>query len=405
MKRCKSQHACKLELAIAKFMKLCYFDAFSGISGDMAVGALVDAGADWPAVQDALESLNLEASFRLEKTKRNGIAASKFSVNGFEQKKPRHLPHIEKIILSGNLSQVSQKNALAVFHRLGEAEAETHGIPLEKVHFHEVGAVDSICDIVGACVALDLLRATDIRSSPINVGSGTVNTEHGVLPVPAPATARLLRDRPIYSSGPVAELTTPTGAALVSTLATDFGGVPPVRVLSQGFGAGDKDFPNQANVLRVLIGERPDASEATAVTVLEANIDDSTPQILGYAMERLFEAGALDVTLTPIFMKKNRPATLLSVIAEPKLADQLASIIFAETTTLGLRIMQAQRRVLVRETTEVETSYGKIRVKHTELGSFAPEYEDCRKAAIAQGVPLRTVMAEANEAFRSRLNP
>lgn len=386
-------------------MKLCYFDAFSGISGDMAVGALVDAGADWPAVRNALESLNLGASFRLEKTKRNGIAASKFSVDGFEQKKHRHLPHIEKIILSGNLSEASQKNALAVFLRLGEAEAETHGIAVEKVHFHEVGAVDSICDIVGACVGLDLLGATDIRSSAINVGSGTVNTEHGVLPVPAPATARLLRDKPIYSSGPAAELTTPTGAALLSTLATDFGGVPPVRVLSQGFGAGDKDFPNQANVLRVIIGEHPDASEATTVTVIEANIDDSTPQVLGYAMERLFAAGALDVTLTPIFMKKNRPATLISVMAEPRLADQLAAVMFAETTTLGVRIAQAERRVLARQTTEVETLYGTIRIKHTEMGSFAPEYEDCRKAAITRGVPLRTVIAEANNAFRSRLNP
>ncbi len=402
-------HVCKLEFAVTDprrlktFMKLCYFDAFSGISGDMAVGALADAGADWRALEEALASLHLQASFRLEKTKRNGIAASKFFVDGGEQKKHRHLPQIEEIIRSAKLSEASRKNALAVFRRLGEAEANTHDVPIEKVHFHEVGAVDSICDIVGACVALDLLGVTEIRSSPINVGSGTVNTEHGILPVPAPATAQLLKGKPIYSCGPAAELTTPTGAALVSTLAAGFGGLPAVRITAQGFGAGDKDFPKQANVLRVLVGERADISEGTAVNVLEANIDDSTPQVLGYAMERLFDAGALDVTFTPIFMKKNRPATLISAIAAPELTDQLASILFAETTTLGVRIRQAERRVLQRQTIEVETRYGKVRIKHTESGSFAPEYEDCRKAAAARGVPLRTIIAEANDAFRKRL--
>ncbi len=194
-------------------------------------------------------------------------------------------------------------------------------MPLEKVHFHEVGAVDSICDIAGACVALDLLGVTEVYSSRINVGSGTVQTQHGILPVPTPATAELLKNRPIYSAGPEAELTTPTGAAILATLASEFGNLPATRVLAQGFGAGDKDFPMQANVLRALIGERTRASESVSVTVLEANIDDSTPQVLGYAMERLLEAGALDVTLTPIFMKKNRPGTLLSVVAAPELAE------------------------------------------------------------------------------------
>lgn len=385
-------------------MKICYFDAFSGISGDMTVGALLDAGADWNRVDAALRSLSLGASFRVEKTMRNGIAASKFSVDAGEQKGHRHLAHIEKIITSGELSELAQKNSLAVFHRLGEAEAKLHKTALERVHFHEVGAVDSICDIVGACVALDALEIDEIRSSPINVGSGTVNTEHGTLPVPAPATAELLRNRPIYSAGPEAELTTPTGAALVTTLASDFGSLPAVRVLSQGFGAGDKDFPTQANVLRILIGERTHASEFTSVNVLQANIDDSTPQILGYTMERLLEAGALDVTFMPIFMKKNRPATMISVLAAPELTERLASILFAETTTLGLRIVQAERRVLARKTAEVETSYGKIRIKYTDNGAFAPEYEDCRKAAAAKGAPLRTVIAEANQAFRKNLN-
>lgn len=381
-------------------MKVCYFDAFSGISGDMTVGALVDAGANWEALQAALQSLDLGASFRLEKTKRKGIAASKFSVDFADQKKHRHLPQIEKIIVAGQLTETARQNALAVFHRLGGAEAKSHNVPLEKVHFHEVGAVDSICDIVGACVALDLLGATEIHSSRINVGSGTVDTEHGVLPVPTPATAELLVNCPIYSSGPETELTTPTGAALVATLASGFGALPTLRVLSQGFGAGAKDFAGQANVLRVLIGERVYAAETTSVSVIEANIDDSTPQVLGYAMERLLEAGALDVTLAPVFMKKNRPGTTISVIAAPALTEELAGVLFAETTTLGLRITQAERRILARKTSEIATPYGSIRIKHTETGSFGAEYDDCRKAAAQHGVPLRQVIAAANEAFR-----
>jgi uncharacterized protein (TIGR00299 family) protein len=383
-------------------MTLCYFDAFSGISGDMTVGALLDAGADWPTVESALHSLQLDATFRLYKTKRKGIAASKFCVDFTEQKKHRHLPHIEKIIQAGHLSVKAKNNALAVFQRLGEAESQTHDVPIEKVHFHEVGAVDSICDIVGACVALDALNVSEIHCSRINVGGGTVETEHGTLPVPAPATSLLLKDHPIYSAGPQTELTTPTGAALVTTLASHFGALPAVQLQAQGFGAGDKDFPGQANVLRVLIGERTTALEATSVSILEANIDDSSPQVLGYAMERLLAAGALDVTLTPIYMKKNRAATMLSVITPPELTEQLAAVLFAETSTLGLRILQAERRVLARQMAEVETSFGKVRVKYNEEGSFAPEYEDCRQAATAMGVPLRAVIGEANQLFASQ---
>ncbi len=385
-------------------MKICYIDAFSGISGDMTVGALLDAGADWSVIESALRSLNLGASFRMEKTMRQGIAASKFIVDGGQENTHRHLSDIEQIIRTGELSETARKNALAVFRRLAEAEAKSHNLPVEKVHFHEIGAVDSICDIVGACSALDLLGIEEIQSSAVNVGSGTVKTAHGTLPVPAPATAELLRHIPIYSAGPQAELTTPTGAALLATLATGFGALPPMRVLSQGFGAGDNDFPTQANVLRVLIGERMQSPELISVRVLEANIDDSSPQVLGYTMERLLEAGALDVTLTPIFMKKNRPATMISILSSPELTEQLAEIVFAETSTLGLRVLQAERRVVSRNIAEVDTQYGKIHIKYTERGSFAPEYEDCRKAATARGVPLRSVIAEANQAFRKHLN-
>jgi pyridinium-3,5-bisthiocarboxylic acid mononucleotide nickel chelatase len=380
-------------------MKICYFDAFSGISGDMSVGALCDAGAPWQRVSDALTSLNLGASVRLEKTKRKGISASKFHVEGGEQKAHRHLPHVVKIIQGGAVSDAAKERALAVFQKLGEAEAKSHDVPIEKVHFHEVGAVDSICDIVGACVALDALQVERVYASRINVGSGTVKTEHGVLPVPAPATTELLRGMPIYASGPETELTTPTGAALLATFAVGFGAMPPIRLLAQGFGAGDKEFPTQANVLRVVIGELTGASESTTVSVMEANIDDSTPQVLGYAMERLLAAGALDVTLQPVCMKKSRPATKLSVIASPDQVDNLAAILFSETSTLGIRIYNAERRVQARSFREVQTAYGVVRIKRTSDGGFAPEYDDCRQLAIEKKVPLRTVISEASMCF------
>ena len=376
-------------------MKLCYLDAFSGISGDMTVGALIDAGAESKALVQSLEALGTGAKFEVEKTKRRGIAASKFRVIGGDNTTHRHLKYILEIIEKSGISKRAKQNASAVFQRLGEAEAKVHDVSIDKVHFHEVGAVDSICDIVGACVALDLLGVSEVHCSRINVGSGTVETEHGTLPVPAPATTELLIGKPVYAAGPVTELTTPTGAALLSTLATGFGAMPPMRVLAQGFGAGDKDFPMQANVLRVLIGQHTAATESTTVSVIEANIDDSTPQVLGYAMERLLGEGALDVTLSPLFMKKNRPATLLSVICAPDRAEDLAAIVFAETSTLGMRIHQAERRVLARTISEVETPYGKIHVKHAQNGTYTPEFDDCRRAAIEHNVPLRTVISAA----------
>lgn len=379
-------------------VKICYFDAFSGISGDMTVGALLDAGAPWDTLKAALGSLNLGATYEVEKTKRRGIAASKFRVHGGEQKAHRHLPHIEKIISQAELSGRAQERAIAVFRRLAEAESHSHNVPLEKVHFHEVGAVDSISDIVGACVALESLGIDEVYASRINVGSGIVNTEHGVLPVPAPATAELLKETPIYSAGPETELTTPTGAALLATLAAGFGQLPAMRLTAQGFGAGDKDFTMQANVLRVLVGERSGAVETAIVAVIEANIDDSTPQVLGYAMDRLLEAGALDVTLTPIFMKKNRPATKLTVIANPADADALARVVFTETSTLGVRMHEAQRRVEERRFEEVETEFGRVRMKVSDAG-FAPEYEDCRGLAVAKGVPIKEVLAAANSHY------
>jgi uncharacterized protein (TIGR00299 family) protein len=380
-------------------MRICYFDAFSGISGDMTVGALANAGADPDAIVEGLTSLNTGSTYRFEEAKRRGIAGARFHVEGGQQRAHRHLPQILKIIQSSALPSRAKQNAASVFQRLGEAEAGVHGVAIDKVHFHEVGAADSIADIAGACLALDLLGVDEVHCSPVNVGGGTVNTEHGLLPVPAPATARLLEGRPIYSRGPQVELTTPTGAAIAVTLARDFGPLPPMRLTAVGHGAGDRDFPEQANVLRVLIGEASGAAESVTVAVLEANIDDSTPETLGYAMERLLERGALDVTLTPVFMKKNRPATLLSVIARPEDRETLAGVMMAETSTLGLRIHDAERRVQARRVVEVETSRGKVRVKVAASGAFAPEYEDCRRLALATGAPLREILAEAGQAY------
>lgn len=380
-------------------MRTCYLDPFSGISGDMTVGALIDAGADPHALIEALETLGTGAQFEVEKTKRRGIAASKFHVRAVETKSHRHLPHIVKMIEASAMPEPAKQKAVAVFRRLGEAEAQVHGVPIEKVHFHEVGAVDSICDIAGACTALYLLQIDEILCAPVNVGSGTVNTEHGVLPVPAPATALLLRDRPVYSRGPAVELTTPTGAAVVTALASQFGPMPPMRIFSIGYGAGDRDFSEHANVLRAIVGERTRAVESTSVAVIEANIDDSTAEVLGYAMERLFEAGALDVTMSPLLMKKNRAGTLLTVIGRPEDQETLAGIVFQETSTLGLRVHTAERRVQDRRFEQVDLGYGKVRMKIAGSGAFSPEYEDCRGVALSSGKPLKQVIADANLAY------
>jgi hypothetical protein len=380
-------------------MKICYFDAFSGIAGDMTVAALIDAGAAFEPLAGALDSLGMGATFRIEKVDRGGIAATRFLVEGGEQRAHRHLPHILRMIGAGALPDKVKENAAAIFRKLGEAEARVHGVPVEKIHFHEVGAVDSIADIAGAAMGLFLLGVDQVHASPVNVGGGTIATEHGLLPVPAPATVALLEGRPVFSRGPQTELTTPTGAAILATLAVSFGPLPPMRISGTGFGAGSKEFKEQANVLRAILGEASGAAEATSVAVIEANIDDSTPETLGYAMERLLEAGALDVTLTPVHMKKNRPGVILCVLARPEDRERLAALVFAETSTLGLRIHVAERRVEARSVVEVETRFGKLRVKVSASGAFAPEYEDCRKLARETGAPLREIMTEAGLAY------
>lgn len=382
-------------------MKIAYIDAFSGLAGDMVVGALLDAGADPAALVAALDSLGTGARFRAEKTKRAGIAATKFHIEFEDQKKHRHLPHIVKMIEAAPLPAQVQKDSVRVFEALGAAEAQVHGTSIEKVHFHEVGAIDSICDIVGACFAFHQLGVESIFCSAINTGSGTVEADHGLMPVPAPATALLLEGKPVYARGPATELTTPTGAAIVAALGCGFGPMPAMTIERSGFGAGTKEFAGMANVVRVLIGESSSASESTLVSVLEANIDDSTPQVLGYAMERLFAAGALDVTLQPVYMKKQRPGTLVQVIAAPERQEELAALILTETSTLGLRITRAERRVEARHHVDVETGFGSVRVKVAAGGGASPEYEDCRTLAIASGRPLKEVLAAAMAAYRS----
>jgi uncharacterized protein (TIGR00299 family) protein len=377
----------------------CYLDAFSGISGDMLVGALADAGADQNTIVAAIASLEIGATVSFERVKRCGIAATKYHVDVHGQQAHRHLSHIVKIIGTANLSERARHDAIAVFQRLGEAEATVHQMPIEKVHFHEVGASDSIADIVGACVAFDQLNIATIVCSPINVGSGTVKTEHGILPVPAPATALLLVNAPVYARGPALELTTPTGAAVASRLAERFGVMPAMKLIRTGYGAGGHDFAEHANVLRAVVGERTDADEALNVAIIEANIDDLNPQILGYATERLLAEGALDVTVQPLLMKKDRPGNLLRVIARPEHREKLAQIVFAETSTLGIRMYEAERRVQTRSWTEVETPYGKVRVKVSGEGNYAPEYEDCRRLARESGVALKHIIAEANYAY------
>jgi len=369
----------------------------------MLVGALIDAAADPAADRDritrALTQIAPDASVSFEKVLRRGVTATKFRVGIVEpQGKHRHLPGILKMIHAADIPDAVKASSERVFRILGEAEAAVHGVPIEKVHFHEVGALDSICDIVGACLALHLLGIDELHCSPVNVGSGTVQTEHGVLPVPAPATARLLRDVPIYSRGPAMELTTPTGAAIVTAFARSFGPLPPLRLKAMGYGAGDRDFKEHANVVRVLVGEASGAPESTTVSVLEANIDDASPQVIAYAAEKLLEAGALDVTVTPVQMKKGRPGVTLQVIAAPEHREALAALIFRETPTLGLRFHAAERRVQPRDWVETETSGGTVRVKISPDG-FAPEYDDARRAAAHSALPLRQILAEATHQY------
>jgi hypothetical protein len=381
-------------------VKVAYLDCFSGIAGDMLVGALLDAGLPFGILDAEIAKLGLkEVTLSAEKAKRKGITGTDFKVAVGHDHHHRSLTTIEKIINESTLDAPIKETAIRIFRRLGEAEAGVHGVDIEKVHFHEVGALDAIVDIVGAAIGFHHLGIDRVVCSPINVGSGTVKAAHGVMPVPAPATATLLTGVPTYVDGPAMELTTPTGAAVAVTMSESFGSMPAMAVSSIGYGAGDNDLKDRANVLRVLIGETSAATESTEVWVIEANIDDMSPQIAGYARGRLLAAGALDATLTPVFMKKDRPGYTLTVLAALENREALADLVFAETTTLGLRMYPAQRRILDREWKTVQTPYGEVRLKiasqNGNVKTVTPEYEDCKKLALEKGVPLKDVLAAA----------
>src|SRR5450432_349354 len=384
-------------------MKLAYFDCFSGISGDMTLGALVDAGVPLEQLRGELAELGVPGwEISAEKVWKNGMSATFVKVRTEDGQTHRSLATILELFDKSKLAAPVKDRAVSIFRKLGEAEASVHDVPLEKVHFHEVGALDAIVDIVGACVGFAALGIEKFACSTLNVGGGTAKMAHGVLPVPAPATARLLLGKPTYSNGVQKELVTPTGAAIVATLCDSAGPQPPMTVSAIGYGAGTADLEGQPNVLRIMVGESavkavPGYDEE--ISVIEANLDDMNPQIYGYFLERALAAGALDVYTTPVQMKKSRPGTLITVLCKPHEEEKFQEMLFAETTTLGVRSTRAQRRILPREWVKVTTKYGEVRVKVArvdgQVRQASPEVEDCRKLAEEKNVPLQKVIDEA----------
>ena len=374
-------------------MRVAHFDCFSGISGDMVLGAVLDAGVPADAIRAMLASLGLPITLEVEKVKRCGFAATKATVIAPDEEDYRFLPDIEAIIARAAMTDRQRQLASSVFRRLAEAESKSHGMPLEKVHFHEVGALDSIADILGAAVGLDLLGVDRFTSSPVPTGIGTVKGAHGLMPVPAPGTAELLRGVPLAPSDVKFELTTPTGAAILTTVAAEYTASPAMTVETIGHGAGTKDFLDRPNILRLLIGTATPVS-GDSVVVLETNLDDVSGEVIGYATERLFAAGALDAYSIPVQMKKGRPGVLLGVIVSPANVAAVEAVLFRETGTLGVRRHTCQRTVRPREAGTVETPWGPVAVKRAGgPEQVTPEYEDAARLAREAGVPLREVYA------------
>ncbi len=446
-------------------MRIAYLDCFSGISGDMFLGALVDAGVSPRLLVETVAALDVGARLEISRVVRGGIAATKVDVYshgekdlprevfweqqgqghshehshshghdhhvqheaGARQHSPgqqssragapapheqghgRGLKEIRQIIEKASISGTAKATAIRIFEALGAAEAEIHNTSIKSVHFHEVGAVDAMVDIVCAAVGAEAFSVDEWICSPLNVGGGTVKCAHGTLPVPAPATVKLLQDAPVYSSGPQVELVTPTGAAIVKTLAARFGSFPAMKIEKAAYGAGTRDFHEHPNVLRLTIGEAVETAGAHTshemITVLEANLDDLSPQVLAYAAEKLLAEGALDVFSVPVQMKKGRPGALLTVLCKTEDAERLTKMIFAETTTLGVRRREERRQTLARRWETVQTSWGKVRIKiasmNGSVSNYAPEYEDCRALAEANHVPLKMVIEEAMRQYRA----
>ena len=391
-------------------MRTLYFDCFAGVSGNMILGGLIALGVDRRELTDRLRKLAPRGfELQIENVARSGISATHLNVIVPDEKKHRHLADIEKVISEAELSEMVKRNATAIFRRLAEAEAKVHGIEIEKVHFHEVGAMDAIIDIVGACIGFEILGIERFVCSKIHVGSGFVEIAHGKYPVPPPAVAELLHGIPFYSTEITGELATPTGVAILATVCESFGPVPEMTVEATAYGAGTREYEKFPNVLRMVIGEvefvNTTRGAAQNLIQLETNIDDLSPQILGYVMERSFELGALDCWFTPIQMKKNRPAVMLSVLCEPAARVALTDLIYTETSTLGIRVKPVERECLDREIVSVETAYGPIDVKIGKLDgrivNSMPEYEQVRTAASASGVSFRDVRDAALSALGS----
>jgi hypothetical protein len=378
---------------------IAYFDCFSGISGNMALGALLDCGIRKEDLLGEMSKLNLRG-YRLETSEVNkaGLRGLLVDVRVEEKQPHRHPADIEKIIRGSTLADRVRERALRTFQKLAEAESRVHGEPVETIHFHEIGAVDAIVDIVGTAICLEMLGVEAVYASPLHIGAGTVQTAHGRLPVPAPATVELLRGVPVYGRDVEAELVTPTGAALLAAAEASFGDAPPMRIERVGYGAGSRDLP-WANLLRVTVGRAGEQGGGGRELVVEANIDDMNPEWYERVFERLFEAGAMDVYLTPIQMKRNRPAVTLSLMVEESKLEGALEILFAETTTIGVRMHPVERRKLDREERSVETAYGPVRVKvarwRGRVTNAAPEYRDCLRIAKEQGVPLKDIYQAA----------
>ena len=385
-------------------MKIAYFDCFAGISGDMVLGAVLDAGVDEARFRQELAKLSVKFELQISKVIKNGIEASDARVIIPHEHQHRRLNDIKALIEAADLSDTVKGKAIRVFERLAEAEGAVHGMSPEEVTFHEVGAVDAIVDIVGSAIGLEMLGIEEVYASPLPMGHGFVEAAHGKIPLPAPATVEILKGVPVYDAGIQGELVTPTGAAIIRTLACEFGEMPQMILQATAYGAGKTDFPFP-NVLRLMIGEA-DGLRHERVAIVETNIDDMNPEFYDLVFERLFKAGALDVYLTPIYMKKNRPANLLTAICPVEKKDAISQVILTETTTFGVRISIASRRCLERKWETVSTRFGEIRMKVGLIGgkqvTASPEYEDCRKAAEAHNVPLGMVY---DEAVRQSLSP
>jgi uncharacterized protein (TIGR00299 family) protein len=378
-------------------MKIAYFDCFSGVSGDMFIGALIDAGFPIEELRKVLQSLPLKG-YSLEATpeERNHLLGTRFKVKVTRDPQPhRRFSDIRDLILAGDLSPSVKEKSIVIFESIAVEEGKIHGCTADEVHFHEVGAVDSIVDIVGSVLGMEYLGIGAASASSLPLGSGFVETAHGRIPLPAPATVALLKGIPVHDSGLKEELVTPTGAALLRGLVRSFGALPPMVIETVGYGVGSRNLTDRPNLLRLLLGRDQGEAHEETVVILESNLDDINPEWLGFLMERLLEAGALDVFFSPGYMKKNRPAVLVHVMGKPQHKDRLMEILFSESTTLGVRFQYTQRRILERSSAEIDSPWGAMKVKKVFRlnGSFQlmPEFEECRRIAKEKGIPLRDI--------------